>query len=152
MSLIQKIRQLRKDLDGAGLLVLRRSTDGAVQVLLGRRVRKFRRGRLANPWGRREHGESRKECAVREAAEEVGDWIRSASVTGWRRLWCPGIVSYTCGLVVLDEKVQPPDVFTCHELTELGWYSLSDLLQQKKEIFPITRHWLSRFGVYRSMR
>ena len=137
---------------GAGLLLVRQHRSEDLQILLGRRTRRFCRGKLANPWGRLKRGEALCDCAVRETAEEAGDWVRGTRVKEWRDLRVPGVMHYRCGLVVLDDKVQPPDVFTCHELSEMGWYSLSDLLQQKKDIFPITRHWLYRFGVYRSMR
>ncbi|MCU1636321.1 MAG: hydrolase [Cryobacterium sp.] len=121
--------------------LLRRSTDGVVQVLLGRKKKGLGVGNLVGLGGKLEPGESPRDAAVREIEEESGLVVQASA------LMPAGVLTYL--FPHREAWSQDSTVFLCtdwsgtpRESNELNpeWFDVDTL--PVDDMWDDARHWL----------
>lgn len=119
----------------------RRSPDGALQVLLGRKKKGLGLGNIVGLGGKLEQGESAVDAAVREIEEESGLVVTASALTSL------GVLTYL--FPHREAWSQESSVFVCTEWTgtptesdELNpeWFDVAAL--PVDEMWDDARHWL----------
>lgn len=75
---------------GIGVIVVRTTDDGEVEILLGKRKSEWGKGKWSFPGGHLEFGETWRDCAVRELKEETGldFWCKQIDFVGANETIC----------------------------------------------------------------
>jgi len=150
------------------VLKAHRDDDGAWRVLLFRRAIKPALGKWSVVGGRREHGESPAQTALREAVEEafggrrpeifvekLGGYLPEGfDMASCRstQFWFPVVFQYQTFLVELTREV-PLDVFTPNwESSECRWFPADQLPPDAHRMIPWTVRWLGLVGKHALQR
>lgn len=107
---------------GVGIMILK---DG--KVLLGKRKGAHGAGEYAFPGGHLEFGESIKECAFREIAEEVGIKIENLEFQFFYNLLTYENKHYAHIGMIADWKSGEPQLLEPNKCEGWDWYDLSNL-------------------------